>query len=252
MSVALKPGWNLVTVPKMVSIPILDMLVVHAADNPKTWNESVGVDVGTDYFQFVPGPNDAASGAPETGSFVAASDGMFHIGTAYYVRVLDPEGVTLNFEPSSSNTPNIAVPMVASGTIGWRMRCQIVAPTGKSMMSIIGESPTATDGFDNKFDSPLPPSMGALQISSLSTDRLYRDIRVQNLTFENYKMHVEGLIPGLQYTLRLTMLQGAVPYLYIDDPAIGYRRPAWAPATYTFVAKDTTRDITLEFPGGIK
>jgi hypothetical protein len=252
MSVALKPGWNLVTVPKMVTVTTLNVQVVHAADSPTTWSEAAGTDVGTDYFQFVPGPNDAATGAPETGSFVAVSDGTFHPGVAYFVRALDPEGVTLNFEPSSANSANVVGPFALPATTGWRMKCQVVTPTGASSMAIIGESPTATDAFDKKLDSGIPPSMGALQVVIQSTEPMYRDVRKQSLLQESYKLHVEGLSPGVKYSLRLSMLEGAIPYCTISDPAASYRKPAWAPANYMFTANGTTRDITIILPGGIK
>ena len=251
MSVALKPGWNLVAVPKMVSVATIGVQVVHASDFPMQWPEATGVHVGTDFFQFVPGPNDSATGVPETGSFTAVADNTFHPGAAYYVRALDPEGVTLNFQAPSANSPNIATPM-ATTTSGWRMRCQIVTPQNKSMMAIIGESPTATDAFDNKFDSGLPPSMGGLQVAVQSAERMYRDIRKQGLLSETYKLHIEGLTSGTTYQLRLSMLQGTVPYYTLYDPTASYRKPGWAPATYTFMATTTTRDITLILPGGIK
>ena len=250
MSVALKPGWNLVSVPKLVTIPTLDIQIVHAADFPNDWTDALGVDIGNDYFQFVPGPNDAGSGAPETGSFTAVTDGMFHPGVAYYVRVLDPEGVTLNFEAPSANSSNVVSPSIA--TSGWRMKCQVVAPSGASSQAIIGESPGATDGFDNKFDSALPPTMGGLQVVVNGATPMYRDVRQQSLAMENYTLHLEGLTAGAKYSLKLSMLQSTIPYCTLSDPAAGYRKPAWAPSTYLFTASASTRDITLMFPGGIK
>jgi hypothetical protein len=252
MSVALKPGWNLISVPKVVSVNTLNVVVVHATDFPSTWSESVGINVGTEFFKFVPGANDAASGAPQTGSFVAVTDNTFHPGEAYYVRVLDPEGVTLNFEAPASNAPNAFAPFALSTPSGWRMRCQLITPDGKRSQAIVGESPTATNAFDNKFDSGLPSSMGGLQVAISGTERMYRDIRKQALAVETFKLRFEGLTSGVKYQLRLTMLQGTVPYLTLSDPAADYRKPAWAPGSYYFTAKAATRDITLTFPGGIK
>lgn len=251
-SVALKPGWNLVSTPRETSVNLLNVSVVHAADFPATWSEAIGTSVGTDYFKFVPGPNDAATGAPETGSFVAETNGAFQPGQAYYVRVLQPEGVTLNFQGQAAGIAPSSVSRVLATSPGWRMRCQVVTPTGKSSMAIIGESPNATDKFDNKYDSGIPPSMGALQVVIQGTERMYRDVRVQSLLQESYKLHIEGLTPGVKYSLRLTMQQGSVPYCTISDPEASYRKPAWAPATYYFTAKNATRDITVILPGGIK
>ena len=251
VSVACKPGWNLITLPKMNSITVNGVQVVHAADFPKVWTEATGTDIGTDYFRFVPGPNDVATGAPETGSFVAVTDNAFHPGQAYYVRVLDPEGVTLNFNAANAISA-VAMPALTTQTSGWQVRCQVVTPTNASSFAIIGENPKATDGFDNKFDSGIPPSMGGLQVVAQGTERMFRDIRSQGLLSEGYKLHIEGLSPGVKYQLRLSMLQGAVPYYTLYDPAASYRKPGWVPATYYFTATTTTRDITLILPGGIK
>lgn len=250
MSVALKPGWNMVTVPQLVSVSTNNIQVVHAADFPNLWVDSVGIDVGTDFFQFVPGPNDAATGAPETGSFTAVTDGTFRPGVAYYVRVLDPEGVTLNFEvPPIPPPPAVAQPALAGP--GWKMDLNLIASNGTSH-AIVGESPTATAGFDPKEDSGLPPTMGGLQIVLGGTQPLYRDTRPLGSTWQTYKLHLEGLTAGSPYTLRLTMMQGKIPYCTLHDAATGYNRPAWpstAPANYSFVAQSGTRDLTITVPG---
>lgn len=250
MSVALKPGWNMVTIPKMVAMTTTNIQVVHAADFPNFWINALGTDIGTDYFKFMPGPNDAGSGVPETGSFAAVTDNTFQPGVPYYVRVLDPEGVTLNFEPASASSPNI-VALPAATTPGWKMNVQAISST-RSSLAIIGESPTATVGFDPKEDSGLPPTMGGLQVVLQGTQPLYRDMRPLGMAWQTYKVHVEGLTAGLAYTLKLTMTQGKIPYCTLYDAGINYTRPAWpssAPVSYVFTAKADTRDFSITTPG---
>lgn len=251
MSVALKPGWNLITVPQLVSVPLLDVQVVHSTNFPVQWSDAVGTDIGTDFFQFVPGPTDPNTNWPETGAFEAVTDGTFRSGNAYFVRVLDPEGVVLNFELPPAVLTGIRSAIPAAQTAGWQMTCQVVG-AARSSKAIIGESPVATDKFDPKLDSGLPPGMGGLQIAINGTERMYRDIRKQGLLEESFKLHMEGLVPGQKYSLKLSMLKGAIPYCTISDPDASYRKPSWPPSTYIFTAKNSTRDITIITPGGIK
>jgi hypothetical protein len=248
MSVALKPGWNLISVPKMNAVTTGRVQVVHTTEFPKAWSEALGVDIGTDYFKFVPGPNDAASGAPETGSFAAVTDNTFQPGQAYYVRVLDPEGVTILFMPPSGSFTATSVPTTPTST-GWRMEAQLISST-QSSKAIFGASATSGYRFD-KEDSGIPPSMGGLQVIVQGIEPMYRDIRLLG-NEQYYKLHLEGLTAGQRYSLRLLLTQGFIPYCTVIDKTASYSKVGMPPTVYTFVATGSTRDITVYIPKGAR
>lgn len=243
MSVALKPGWNMIADPRLVSVPTTHVQVVHAADNPQFWNEAAGTEVGTEFFRFTPSPG----ANPQTGSYVAVPDATFRPGVAYYVRVLNPDGVTLLFEPPTGSTTQAVRTAEASASTGWRVSAQLIAPNGSSM-AVFGESATAAYMFDRE-DSGIPPSAGGLQVVIQGVQPMYRDIRRLG-TAQTYKLHLEGLVAGQTYSVRLLMAQGSLPYCTIADPAAGVTKAVRPPAVYTFVAKAATRDLSVSVPGG--
>ncbi|MCC7229751.1 MAG: hypothetical protein IT203_05105 [Fimbriimonadaceae bacterium] len=224
-AVALKPGWNLIACPLLETVPISRVRVVRAADFPTLWADAAGVDIGTDFFEFTPGPNDAASGAPETGTLSPAS--QFEPGKAYFVRVLAPEGVSLSFAPAGfvGMSPQAAAP----SPTGWKLELSMAYSTNKIPKAIIGQSNTATRSFDPREDSGMPPGFGAgFQIIIEDYDALYRDIRPQG--FETYTVHLQGLTVGKVLKLNFKALQGTIPKLILKDStgkSLGQIRPGF-------------------------
>lgn len=83
---------------------------------------------------------------------------VFEPGKAYFVRVLAPEGITLVFDPQSGQSRGASNAMSATPVVnGWRMGVTLIDDDFR-VGAQIGESSTATLGFDPKEDSPLPPA----------------------------------------------------------------------------------------------
>lgn len=198
-SVALRPGWNLIANPLTEDAPTTSVLVLRAANLAKDYADAVGTEIGTVFFEFQPGPPDAATGAPETGTMIAATS--FEAGKAYFVRVLVPEGVTLNFRPTPPGRP-------ATPTAPPKFKMGIkVAADGHWAESLIGQAVGATAGFDRVFDSGLPPGVGGLQSHISGPEALHTDMRT-NATGSIYKFEVQGLIPNKSYTLSTRLING--------------------------------------------
>jgi hypothetical protein len=214
-SVALKPGWNLIASPIQEITPTSRIRVVKASDSPVDWAEAAGTDIGTEFFEFIPGPIDPATGAPETGSMTPAT--QFEPGKGYFVRVLAPEGVTLVFRQSSlTGTSLNRAYVVSPSQNGWRMNLTLTSPAKRSISAVIGQSSTATRAFDPREDSGMPPGIGGLQIILEDYEAMYRDIRPVG-GGEVYTLHLQGLTPNKLHKLDFRTQFGNVPTLTIRD-----------------------------------
>lgn len=213
-TVALKPGWNIVSAPIAEAVTKGRIRVTRTTGFPTTWNEAAGVDVGLDFFQFTPGPNDAGSGAPETGSFSPAT--QFEVGKAYFVQVLAPEGVTLSFQPAGS-TGNSQAPVSAPPSTGWRLGIEMKLGN-QSAKAIIGQSATATKSFDPKEDSGMPPGFGnGFQVIVEDLEQMYQDVRALRAG-EVFTIRLQGMTPNKLYKIDFAKLLGNLPNLTLRDP----------------------------------
>ena len=249
-AVALRPGWNMISTPINETIPVSQVRVIKGADFPKSYVDAAGIELGIDFFTFQPGPIDPNTGAPETGSMVAAT--TFEAGKMYFVRVLAPEGSSLLFEPDTPLGPISRQGGSTGGQSnggGWQVRTTITEHQGRSAQSFIGQSTTATRGFDSREDSGLPPGFAGLQVWSQSGEALYRDTRKLGQA-ETYRMRIEGLRVGNMYSLILSNVSGSQTYLDLYDPVRGLRRRVPTNYVYTFQATGTTRSIELSVAGG--
>lgn len=235
-AVAMRPGWNMVANPTTQTIPVANVTVVHAANTPKPFADALGSEIGAVFYEFSAGPNDAATGAPETGTMVPAT--QFQPGRMYFVRVLVAEGATLLFAPSGPSRPG-------SGTSGaapprYTMKFQIERNGFRSHV-VIGQSASATSNFDRKEDAELPPGSFGLQ-ATVEENRLYRDMR-RSYDTSTYTIRFDGLQPNATYRLACSYLQGAhlrykvrrqgtPAWQTFDDPAILTIRPSAATVRY--------------------
>lgn len=246
VAVALRPGWNLISNPLTETVPFSNIAVVKASDFPKDYADAVGVELGTTVFQFTPGPPDAATGAPETGTLDAAT--QFEPGKGYFVRVLVPEGVTLLFEPSTlaslSRAPAGAAPPPAPD---WKLGLRLEDGPYTSR-AFVGLSRTATSGFDPREDSGLPQSLGGLQLEVLGAESLYQDMR-RSGSPTTFKVRAHGLIPGRLYRLQMTFINGQTPFTF-TDPSIGAGGAIRQNWRYTFRANGPTRTFEIIQRGG--
>ncbi|HVL38072.1 MAG TPA: hypothetical protein VM328_01655 [Fimbriimonadaceae bacterium] len=250
-STALRPGWNLISNPLPENTPKSRVTVVKAAEFPQAYSGAEGSDLGIDFFEFVPGPADAATGAPETGSMVAATS--FEPGKAYYVRVMAAEGLTLLFSPATPLGPTRAPQVTAQASAapragllgGWVMKLSL---EGLPVAAFIGQRPSATRGFDRPFDSELPPLMGGPQIWIENGSRLYRDTRSLGMR-ETYQVRLTGLVPGRRYGFRTAMVEGNQRSITIIES--GRRRVTGPDGVHVFTPRSPTHTITIE-AGGLR
>ncbi len=243
--VALRPGWNLIANPLNSNVPTSQIRIVRAAEFPKSYADALGSDIGINFFEFVPGANDAATGAPETGAYTAAT--QFEPGKAYFVRVLAPEGVSMLFEPSGSTDGRAAaLPNLATG---WKMKVTFKDGARQSVCFIGGE-PNASKAFEPQFDSPLPPQFAnGVQVYSEGGGRQFQDVRKFGQG-ETFFMRADGLTPGKRYTYRFEFVQGSLPnYVFVDPSAVIYK--TWSGTKeYSFTALQKQKRIEIRINGG--
>jgi hypothetical protein len=241
-AVALRPGWNLVANPLAADVPVSQIQVVRGSGFPKTFQQSLGEDLGIDFFGFVRGPADAFSGVPEVGSFSVGT--TFQTGRAYFVRCLAPEGATLLFSPNP-----VMIPMSAGGRGSapqeprWLLRPRVFDGT-HSAFAFLAADVGATPVFDVREDSGLPPSMGGLQISSINGEALFRDVRPVS-TSETYTMRVDGLTPGKRYVVFFDQLRGRTGTLAVRPERTNRFVRLRANGHHTFTATQPTYRFDL-------
>jgi hypothetical protein len=244
VGVALRPGWNLVSPPLAEIVPVAKVKVVRGAELPKTYADATGVEIGTEFFRFAPGPPDAATGAPESGTLDAAT--VFEPGKGYFVRVLVPEGVTLLFEPNAilrsagaaSGKTKGSAPTPPPPAPDWLLQLRLVDGPYSST-AYVGQSRTATAGFDPREDSGLPPSLGGFQLTIHADETMFRDIRrIGQAT--TYELQATGLRPGRLYSLYVTYLGGPGQFTF-TDLAIGAGGRIRGDWHYRFRANAPTR-----------
>lgn len=244
--VKLRPGWNLISNPLGENVPLSRVFVVKTTLSPERYTDVRGVDIGTEFFGFVRGANDPHSGAPETGTMVAAS--AFESTKAYYVRVLAPEGVNLVFFPSVTSgrpTPP-AVPMQPVPPVSWQIRAWV---QGTKAYAFIGQSSSATAAIDNREDSPMAPRTSGLQMTVDGSVPMYRDMRRLNVP-SMYRIRMEGLTKGMTYRLQLDPFKGTAPPLIIYDRVSGGMWFRSAPTVHTFTATGATQLLEIHVHGG--
>ncbi len=222
VSVALRPGWNMVTCPLGISAPFANVDVVHTTEFPRTYLGASGNDagdtapplLGKDVFQFVPGANDPTSGVPEGGSFIPATS--FEPGTGYYVRCLAPEGAVMVFKPAGSSSFSHA--SYATST-QYLLQVQ-VSRAGEASYAQLGMTTGATNGFDARFDSNLPPSFGGLQVAVQNSDQRFTDVRAPS-TQTVYRVTASGCVAGKNYTFNFFTKRGRATQILVKDLQTG-------------------------------
>lgn len=238
IAVALKPGWNMISNPLAEVTPTTRIQVVRTAEFPKLFSEAAGVDIDATFFQFARGPVDAATGAPETGNYAAAT--TFEPNTAYYVRCLAPEGATMLFFPSAS----ILSPGNPKALTGWRVGAEIRDSRSKATFAF-GRSNTATSVVDRE-DTPFPPRLvgGLFASMEVGNARLYRDVKHINGR-DFFMLRLEDLKPGTYYTITLKAERGGTRQFTIRDYYEFVSFPVKAPGTFKFRATKSSHRFVI-------
>lgn len=213
IAVALKPGWNMVSVPFQEATPFQRVQVAVGTEPVTPLPEVLGSDIGNTLFGFVPDPFLGDRGTMEPVS-------QFEPGRMVFVRVLRPQGAVLLFTPTSflgttglTSASSQELPAARRGEPGlWELTLRIRQVGGGSARAVVGQSPRATRGFDPAFDSGLPPGPGGLQLVVRGPEPMFRDIRTSGRR-ESFSLSAVGLIPGRRYILEWTLQGMANPEL---------------------------------------
>lgn len=250
VAISLRPGWNMVTCPLGVDTSFTSIDAIHTTEFPRTYLGASGNDagdtsapiLGKDVFQFVPGANDAVTGVPEGGSYAPATS--FVAGKGYFVRCLAPEGAVLLFKPAANQS--FSHLKGSPVTLQHLLEVQ-VSRTGESSYARIGQAQGATNGFDAKFDSNLPPGIGGLQVAVQNGDLRFQDVKTP-ATMVTTRVTVSGLVAGKKYNFNFLTKSGRATQIQIKDIQTGiFKYFSTSTGTFGFTASKGTMsfDVTV-------
>ena len=229
--------------PLPESTPTSRVRVIRSTGFPRTYVEAAGSDIGTDFFTFQPGAADPHTGAPETGTMVAAT--TFEPGKGYFVRVLAAEGATLLFTPQTPLGARGRAPEPRAGghpPDAWLLGANF-DDGGQRSGTLLGEAPGASRGFDPREDGGLPPGIGGFQAWVENAERTYRDIRpLGNAT---YRIQLEGLRPYRTVELTFDQLAGRVDRLTVYNPVTNQRKGMLPSQTFRFRPRSAQQWIEI-------
>ncbi|MEQ1936442.1 MAG: hypothetical protein ABL962_21520, partial [Fimbriimonadaceae bacterium] len=210
VAISLKPGWNLIGNPLNEVVPTSKMQLVRTTESPKTFAEASGVDIDGSIFTFVRGTNDAATGAPETGTYAIVTS--LEPGKGYFVRCLAPEGATLVFFPSTS----IFRPGNPRPQTGWRIEASVTDGRNTARV-ILGKTLTAS-AASGREDSLMPPRLVGGLAASLVADLRDHFVDLKNQAgTETFMLRLDSLKVGTWYSLKLNATRGGVRTLNIRN-----------------------------------
>lgn len=238
MSVALRPGWNMISNPLNEITTTSRIQVVRTTEFPKLYSEAVGLDIDDLIFAFQRGAPDIVTGAPETGGYVAAT--QFEPGKAYFVRCLAPEGATMVFFPAATQ---LRVGRVKVQT-GWRMQATL-SDSRVNAPVLFGRSNSGTSALDRE-DGPMPPRFTGGLYATMESGPvdLYRDVK-NMYGQEQFSMRLEGLKPGTYYTIKFNPVRGGSRRFDIRDYYEFVSTVITAPATYRFRATKASHKFII-------
>jgi len=247
VSVALEPGWNLISSPFDFNIPFSQVQVVVAANDPESYASALGADVGNDIFTYLPGPVDSASGVSETGTMTA--DTQFAAGKAYFVQCLDSTGAVLTFYPStqiSSFLRSLSANSAQPEGKGWQVRLELT-DGHRTVPVYLGVNTAAKAGLDLHYSSAIAPAWGGFQTESIRGVHLYRDIRQDTGAIQTYTVELDGLNVGKSYQLLFPVTQGVVTTEEVRDGTRSLRLHGNTP--YSFIATTTAKSVQILLGG---
>lgn len=231
-SVALQPGWNMVTPPDDSVLTTADVQVTQTSVSVGTWADASGTLLANTFFKWVP---DSVN--PDLGTFLPAA--TFDPGVGYFVRALDADGAVLVFNPKARgrSTSSLST-MAVTGRPATKWSADLAATSSAGNYSVCTTAASASGSREEnpRYDDKLPPSPGGFQMSLEANADYYRKLWPAGQ--KSFTLKLTGLRPGVSYTLRATKITGARA-LNVQLPG-GKIRPLTALAAITFNATAPT------------
>lgn len=250
ISVALQPGWNLITVPANTAAATTSVQVTTTSIGVSTFASALGDLIGLDFFGYTP---DSVN--PDAGTLTKATS--FQPGKSYFVRALTNDGAVLVFYPSSSTriggslmSSNLGLrnqsgafgaSLGPTGGAGFAGNLIVRADTGGTTCEVILEQKYgASAGVNYREDSQMAPGPGGLQAAVLNGTALFRDTR-PIVPRTNYQVQAKGLVPGQWYSMRWVPQRGSTQFT-----VTGYSRALISQySSFRFRATSTTMTFNL-------
>jgi hypothetical protein len=252
--VALRPGWNLVSNPLSVPVAVNNIQVIRTTEFPRTFlgasgqdpNDTASPTIGRNFFNFLPGAIDPASGVAEGGAYVAAT--VLEPGRGYFVRCLSPEGASILLSPDTGSSFSRGQGgILTRAEVRWRISVSNVA--GDYSRAFFGMARDATLGFDAKYDSQLPPAFRGVQLSIFNGLSWYEETRRLSSS-ETFRVQIDGLRRGEGYRLNLDRLTGGAKKVSIREVATGrVRNYSNSSQLIMFVARGSTQYFDIKVAG---
>ncbi len=200
VSVALEPGWNMVTVPFAATAVRTDVLVTVGAEALTTFADAVGTGrIGSVMFGWTGDPNN-----PDSGSLVETLE--FRPGQAVFVRANRPEGAALVFFPRTGNRP-AGRDREPRPRVQWEGLVSLVRGRTTLGSVRIGQSPDSRALSRSALTLDVAPSPSGVRVWSSGPSPLYRDVRPV-APVETFTVVMDSLIPGEWYGLKLRPIAG--------------------------------------------
>lgn len=239
-TVALEPGWNLVSPPAGAAAALASLAAASGAEALSTYAQAAGSILGPTIFRAAPG---AGGGFP---AYQPAT--QLEPGQAYWVKCLRPDGAILAFGTGGSAAPSRTAGSSPATLPQWEAQARLWPVQGGDTWVQFGQAAGATRGIDPRFDTELPPAAGpAPQASLTGAQPLFRDMR-STAGPEAWTVRFSGLTPGAIYQYSISFTRGAAP-LVATDMATGQGRAVRPFLFATFRARSATHDIRVSMPG---
>ncbi|NSW79792.1 MAG: hypothetical protein HPY54_12240 [Chthonomonadetes bacterium] len=216
-TIATTYGWNQIGNPFTTPVDVADIQVQYLLNDPVPFATAVDKGwVGGTIWRY----------NPTTNSYEPAT--TLQPWEGYWLRVLVTEGVTLTFPaPASTRRASTRSTMAQPG---WLVT--VTARAGDSLAQVrLGQSPSASEGFDPHWDSEAPPAFGQMMQMAVNNPEWGKhaghyavDVRREGARTA-WLLQVRSPVPDTEFTLTWNDLR-AVPKetrLVLVDEASGRR-----------------------------
>jgi hypothetical protein len=245
VSVALNPGWNMVSAPFDATSVGADIQATTTTEAFRTLAEAQADGIlGPALFRFEPD-----SSAPDEGALVETD--RVRPGEATWVRCDRADGAVLLFVPRSSQRPTFESRLErdsrARGTMARAVRWEAALALRQGSRTLgsarIGAGPSASRGYDPRLDTASPGSLAPARMAVWgSGSLLYRDIR-RTAFSQRFELRLNGLRPGVRYEVACSMLRGRVQLAAWR----GGRRTAFGPSrSFAWTAGAASETVEVE------